>query len=141
RGRAYVRPCRSLGYVRRRGGDLEMSLSPDDKLEIQELSSRYVVATDSGDGDGRAATFLPDGVFEGMMGRLEGRHAIAEQINAGRRNPQPNSWGALPGESQHWVFNYLVDGDRDEAKATAYIALVRCTGQILLVGRYTDRLR
>jgi hypothetical protein len=116
-------------------------ISFEDKIAIQELSARYVLAVDNGDGDGRAETFLPDGVFEGGGGRFEGRAAIAEQTNAGRRNPQPNRWGALPGETQHWVQNYVIDGGADQATATAYVALVHVAGRILLVGRYYDTLR
>src|SRR5215472_10773149 len=93
------------------------------------------------DGEARAATFLPDGVFEGTVGRFEGRAAIAAHTNEGRKNPHPNRWGAMPGELQHWVFNYVIDGAGDEATARSYIGLVRATGEVLLVGRYTDRVR
>jgi hypothetical protein len=121
-----------------------MSLSVADLLEIQELNGRFVLATDSGDGNGRAATFLPDGEFQGSAGLLRGREAIAAPIAESWRSGKPNRWGALPRECQHWVRNLVLDGDGDHAEATSYIALVQGGargGTILLMGRYLDTLR
>ena len=44
-----------------------MSLPASDKIEIQELVARYNRAIDSGDVEGWVDTFLPDGVFEGLV--------------------------------------------------------------------------
>jgi hypothetical protein len=121
-----------------------MPLTVADRLEIQELNGRFVVATDRGDGDGRAATFLPDGEFHGSAGVFRGREAIAAPINESWRSGKPNRWGALPQACQHWVLNLVLDGDGDEASATSYIALVQSGsegGRILLMGRYTDSLK
>jgi uncharacterized protein (TIGR02246 family) len=108
-------------------------LTAEDKVEIQELSSRYIFATDSGDADARSRTFLPDGVFETPKDRYEGREAIAEQTREFSRRE--------PGESQHWVLNYVIDGDSKVAKASAYVAMVHRSGQIRVIGRYYDVLR
>ena len=105
-------------------------LTAEDKVAIQELSSRYILATDSGDADARSGTFLPDGVFESSAGRLHGREAIAQQTRE----------FSHPEESQHWILNYVIDGDTGVANATAYVALVHLSGQIRLIGRYYDVL-
>jgi hypothetical protein len=104
-------------------------LTAEDKIEIQELGSRYILATDSGDVDARSATFLPDGVFESSAGRLEGRDAIALQTR-----------GFVTGESQHWVMNLVIEGDASVATATAYVAMVHLSGEIRFIGRYDDVL-
>src|SRR5258706_11784454 len=121
-----------------------MPLTLEDRLAIRELNGRFVVATDTGDGAGRAATFLPDGEFHGTAGAFRGREAIAAPITAQWLSGKPNRWGALPGDCQHWVLNLVTDGDGDEASAQSYIALVQSSaegGRILLMGRNSDSLR
>ena len=38
-------------------------LATQDYIDIQQLYARYNIAIDTGDGEGWAATFTPDGVF------------------------------------------------------------------------------
>ena len=44
------------------------TLSAQDYFEIQQLYARYNIAIDSGDAEGWAATFTPDGVFNTFSG-------------------------------------------------------------------------
>ena len=45
-------------------------LTGDDYIEIQQLYARYNNAIDSGDAEGYAATFVPDGTFNTFMGMM-----------------------------------------------------------------------
>lgn len=55
---------------------LSGSLSLADRLEIQELIARYCWALDTRDGDAYAATFIPDGVFQGIGSRGRGHDEL-----------------------------------------------------------------
>ena len=59
-----------------------MALTNDDKVEIQELISRYNKAIDTGDAESWAATFTDDGEFVGLVGTFHG----AEEL---RPSPPP----------------------------------------------------
>jgi SnoaL-like domain len=123
---------------------IEMGLTVEDKFEIQELEARYARATDMGDGWRRAATFLPDGAFEGSAGRLIGREAIAKQTLDDWSLEEPNRYGARRGETQHWIHNIVVAEDSDGATADAYFALLQRTddgARTLLLGHHHDILR
>ena len=111
-----------------------------DKIEINELIARYNVAIDDGDADGWARTFAPDGVFDGIVGRFEGRDEIAAFARRYSSDPQYADFRAC----QHWVNNILIDGHGDEATLRADHQMVKPTedgGRILLVARYDDSLR
>ena len=115
-------------------------LSAEDKIEIYELIARYNVAIDSGDAEGWAQCFTPDGVFDGIVGRYEGREEIAAFARRYWTDPEYEEWRAC----QHWVNNVIIEGDGDEATQTAFHQLVQPTaegGRILLVARYRDELR
>ena len=115
-------------------------LSVEDKIEINELIARYNVAIDTGDAEGWAATFAPDGVFDGIVGRFEGREQIEAFARRYWEDPQYEDFRAC----QHWVNNVLIDGEGDEATLRADHQMVRPTptgGEILLVAFYDDRLR
>lgn len=55
-----------------------MDLTVADRLAIAELLARYNHAFDSGDADGWADCFTPDGALEGRRGRIEGRDALRQ---------------------------------------------------------------
>ena len=115
-------------------------LSIEDKLEINELIARYNVAIDSGDAVGWARTFTPDGVFDGIVGRFEGRDEIADFARRYWTDPQYEDFRSC----QHWVNNVLIEGDGDAATPRADHQMVQPTksgGRILLVARYNDTLR
>src|SRR5258708_3939550 len=44
------------------------SMTADDYIEIQQLYAQYNNSIDSGDAEGYAGTFLPDGVFNNFNG-------------------------------------------------------------------------
>jgi hypothetical protein len=110
----------------------EMPLSAQDYAEIQQLYARYNVAIDTGDAEGYAATFTP----EGMFNNLTGHDALVGFIKTWRER--------LNGASRrHWNTNLLISGDAKTASASVYLMLLDVStkpGTIAAVGTYTDSL-
>jgi SnoaL-like domain len=108
------------------------TLSAQDYFEIQQLYARYNIAIDSGDAEGWAATFTPDGVFN----TFSGHDALVGFIKAWREK--------LNGATRkHWNNNLQVTGNSKEASATTYLMLVDFSTKppsILMSGSYTDSL-
>lgn len=74
-----------------------MPISFEDKLEIQELTARYAMAMDKGNLEEWLGTWADDGVWEGGVGRYEGKvalkslfHDLGERIS-GKRHVMTNS--------------------------------------------------
>ncbi len=115
-------------------------LSAEDRLEIRELIARYNVAIDDGDAEGWASMFTEDGVFDGIVGRFEGREEIAGFCRRYSTEPKYADFRAC----QHWVDNVVIEGGGDEATLRADHLMVQPTaegGRILLVARYDDEVR
>ena len=55
------------------GGQASSPLTPEDHVEIQQLYFNYARAIDSGDAEGYAGMFTPDGMFGNSV---EGREAL-----------------------------------------------------------------
>lgn len=119
-----------------------MPLPAEDVLAIHDLIGRYNRAIDTGDADGWADCFLPDGVFDGVIGRFEGRAALHGLATAYWTEPEYEPWRGC----QHWVNNVVVDGDGEGDAAT-----LRCDhamlkpdvdggARIVLLASYHDRL-
>ena len=53
-----------------------VTVTNDDRVEIRDLISRYNKAIDTGDADGYANTFTPDGQFIGIVGTFNGRDEL-----------------------------------------------------------------
>ncbi len=107
-------------------------LTAQDNFEIQQLYARYNNAIDSGDAEGWAATFTPDGVFNSMSGH----DALVGFVNAWREK----MGGAT---RKHWNNNLQVSGDSKSATATVYLMLVDFSTKppsILATGVYNDTL-
>jgi hypothetical protein len=108
------------------------TLSAQDYFEIQQLYARYNIAIDSGDAEGWAATFTPDGVFN----TFSGHDALVGFIKTWREK--------LNGATRkHWNNNLQVTGNSKEASATTYLMLVDLSTKppsILMTGAYTDSL-
>jgi hypothetical protein len=108
------------------------TLSAQDYFEIQQLYARYNIAIDSGDAEGWAATFTPDGVFN----TFSGHDALVGFIKTWREK--------LNGATRkHWNNNLQVTGNSKEASATTYLMLVDFSTKppsILMTGSYTDSL-
>lgn len=116
-----------------------MSLTWADKLEIRELVARYDQAIDGGDAEAWAACFTEDGSWDGPI-HVEGRKALLAFARGLATNPD---FAPLRG-SRHFVANFLVEGDGDEARLRCdNLMLMPREGGVagLAVADYDDRLR
>jgi hypothetical protein len=109
----------------------------EDRLEIQELITRYNHYIDYADYPAWIDCFTDDGIFEGGAGRFVGRSGLKEFTEKFSiiRLDLPNM--------RHCLMNTLTEVDGDEARSSSYLLLVT-TGaegaQIKFAGRYDDRL-
>jgi hypothetical protein len=108
------------------------TLSAQDNVEIQQLYARYNIAIDSGDAEGYAATFTPDGVFNNMAGHdaLVGFAKMwREKLNGATR--------------KHWNNNLQITGNSKQAYGFVYLMLVDIgtkPASILTTLSYSDTL-
>ena len=117
-----------------------MALTNDDRVEIRDLISRYNKAIDTGDADGYANTFTPDGQFIGIVGTFNGRDELRAFAAAYSTEEQYADFAS----AQHWVTNVVADGDGSEATVFSHLQMVKPLtdgGRILLVGHYDDIVR
>ena len=117
-----------------------MALTNDDRVEIRDLISRYNKAIDTGDADGYANTFTPDGEFIGIVGTFNGRDELRAFAAAYATEEQYAEFSS----AQHWVTNIVADGDGAEATVFSHLQMVKPLpdgGRILLVGHYDDIVR
>jgi ketosteroid isomerase-like protein len=107
-------------------------LTAQDNFEIQQLYARYNIAIDSGDAEGYAATFTPDGVFNTMTGHdaLVGFAKMwREKLNGATR--------------KHWNNNLQITGDSKHATGFVYLMLIDIgtkPASILTTLSYADTL-
>ena len=85
----------------------------EDQLAIQNLIVRYGLAADAGDGDGAAAVFAEDGVYDVDVGRMEGRSAVRALIDGERHR-------TMVGRCAHQMGPFVISLDGDRAVATGY---------------------
>jgi hypothetical protein len=108
------------------------ALSAQDTVDIQQLYARYNIAIDSGDAQGWAATFTPDGVFNA----ISGHDALAEFVKTWREK--------LNGASRrHWNNNLQLTGNSNEASGFVFLMLVDISTKpisIVATATYTDSL-
>jgi hypothetical protein len=107
-------------------------LTPQDYLQIEQLYAAYNHAIDSGDAEGWANTFTPDGVFSN---RFTGRDALMGFVK---------SWQERGGASRrHWNSNLRVVATAEGASGSVYLMLWD-VGQkpatIVSTGKYEDVL-
>ena len=117
-----------------------MALTNDDRVEIRDLISRYNKAIDTGDADGYANTFTPDGEFIGIVGTFNGRDELRAFAAAYAIEEQYAEFAS----AQHWVTNIVADGDGAQATVFSHLQMVKPLpdgGRILLVGHYDDIVR
>lgn len=94
-----------------------MSLTAADKIEIQELVSRYNRAVDSRDAEAWADTFTEDGVFESMrVGTHRGRAELVRFAEWFWTSDECAPWRG----GQHWATNFIIEGDGDHASLFCY---------------------
>jgi SnoaL-like domain len=107
-------------------------MSAQDYFEIQQLYARYNSAIDSGDADGWAATFTPDGVFNTFVGH----DALVNFVKTWREK--------LGGATRkHWNNNLQITGNSKEANGSVYLMLVDFSTKppsIVGTASYTDSL-
>jgi 3-phenylpropionate/cinnamic acid dioxygenase small subunit len=119
-----------------------MSLSSEDRREIQDVIHRYAWALDTGDVERFVDCFHPDGVliwdaFE-TPDRYEGAEALCRFATILR--DLPTSAGR-----QHMVGNTLIEGEGDEARASSYVVVFSRQGEgphlVGVMGWYEDVFR
>jgi len=109
----------------------------DDKDEIREILAKYCTYGDNGRFRELADLFTKDGVWQGRLGRAEGRAEIEALMV--RINPAPGQGPVR----RHLVTNAVVTVEGMTANASSTFALLResDTGpQIGAVGAWTDTL-
>jgi uncharacterized protein (TIGR02246 family) len=108
-------------------------MTAQDYFEIQQLYAKYNHAIDSGDAEGYADTFTPDGVFNNNAGR----DALIKFIK--------DTWiGRMNGATrQHWNTNLMINGDSKAATGSVYLMLVDLAtkpASIMTMAMYDDQL-
>ena len=105
-------------------------LSTQDYIDIEQLYARYNHAIDSGDAEGWAATFTPDGTFN----RFAGKDALVGFIQQWKEKMN----GA---NRRHWNTNLRIVPGKDGASASVFLMLVDVsTKSIVATGMYNDTL-
>lgn len=100
-----------------------MTLTVEDRLEIQDLYARYCHTVDAFDGDGWASCFAEDGSLVPSVGTGTGteyRGRVALAAFAADRSRH-----AL---SRHWINNLLLTDHGDHVRGTCYAQLVDISG-------------
>ena len=87
-------------------------LTTDDLIEIQQLYTTYNWALDSGDSEGYASTFTPDGVFNNNVGH-DAIVKFADTFHAG-----------LGSHVKHWNTNLMILPSATGATGQVYLVLV-----------------
>jgi hypothetical protein len=107
-------------------------LTTQDYIDIEQLYARYNHAIDSGDAEGWAATFTPEGSFN----RFTGHDALVGFIKQWREKMN----GA---NRRHWNSNLLITPAADGASGVVLLMIVDVGTQppsIVMTGQYTDSL-
>lgn len=111
-----------------------MSLCCEDKIEIQELSVRYANAMDNGSVDEWLDTWADNGVWEGGIGRYEGKLSLAKLLG---------DLGVRIQGKRHVMSNFIITGDQTEATQQCYLLVFERENAPALVasGVYIDKLK
>jgi len=103
-----------------------MPSTTEDRDEILQLAYRYNHAIDSGDAQGWADTFIPDGVFD-----------VAGQVRSGR--DELVAFAASVHGLRHTLANPVIDVVGEAATMRAYFVVFQGTA-LIGTGTYTDEL-
>ena len=87
-------------------------ISLEDRFAITDLCSVYNYTVDQADGEGWAATFTEDGIFNGPAGQAEGREALVAFCGQLAE--------AFPG-GMHFTDNHLFDVDGDTCEHKCFL--------------------
>ena len=115
------------------------ALSAEDMIEIQSLYTRYNWLLDTGDAEGWAATFTPDGVFaiedQGAAGINAGHDAIVKFATGFH--------ATLGAHVKHWNTNLMITPSATGAAGQVYLVLVDFAtkpASLLASSTYSDEL-
>jgi SnoaL-like domain len=114
-----------------------MTGTPQDKDDIREVLAKYCTFGDNGRFQELAALFAEDGVWEGKMGKAQGRAEIEALML--RTNPPPGQGPVR----RHLVTNIViaVEGTLASVQSTFLMLRESETGPMIgAVGAYNDRL-
>jgi hypothetical protein len=107
------------------------ALTAQDLVEIQQLYAKYNWALDSGDSEGYASTFTPDGVFNTNVGH-DAIVKFADTFHAG-----------LGSHVRHWNTNLMILPSPEGATGQVYLVLVDFANKpatIVTSASYSDEL-
>jgi len=108
------------------------NLTTQDYIDIEQLYSTYNQAIDTGDAQGWAATFTPDGSFN----RFVGKDALVGFIDQWR-----DKMGGA--NRRHWNTNLKITGTPEGASGIVYLMLMDVSTKpvsVINTGTYTDTL-
>ena len=120
----------------------------NDRAEIENISTRYMVAVDAGDIETVMSTWAEDGVLEWVRGVEKGKAAIRKAMSsfggaaAARDIPEGATSRA---RTRHFILNHVIDVNGDTAKTVAYwFNITNNTPQkdvqVMYFGHYEDEL-
>lgn len=119
-------------------GEKVRPLTAEDFFEIEQLYYRYAYALDTGDGPGRAATFVPDGGFSGLMSK----HQPETPATLAKRTNDAGNTG-----SRHMQYNIILAPTAEGARGSCYVLIIMKSGRAkpdgsfpTLTGFYEDTL-
>jgi SnoaL-like domain len=105
-------------------------LSTQDYIEIQQLYATYNNAIDTGDAEGWAATFTPDGTFN----TFKGKDALVGFVQQWK-----DKMGGL--NRRHWNANLSIQPTNDGATGKTLLMLLDVASKaIVTTGSYADEL-
>lgn len=101
-------------FVGAQSGKAKPTLGTQDYIDIQQLYARYALLIDSGDAEGWAGTFTPDGVFNNSS---RGHDALVQFVHTWRERQN----GA---NLRHWYSNLVITPSADGATGAVYMMLL-----------------
>ena len=115
---------------------MSVTLTVQDRLDIQDLYTRYAHSFDDADADAWSALFMPDGRFAPPgIDPVVGTEALRAFVS----NRSTDSPGM-----RHVIANVLIDVDGNEVTGRAYFVCYRLDGdggfRLRNFGRYVDKL-
>jgi len=102
------------GLLRAQQAASTTKLTTQDYADIQQLYARYNLAIDTGDGEGWASMFMPDGVFNT---NTKGHDALVQFVRDWREKRN----GA---NRRHWNSNLVITPTNEGANGSVYLLLL-----------------